>query len=200
MFSFKEKSIQGIIFLLVVLICVIPIGCYFSVFNEKSLSTSDWSNFATFFSAFISLANLAVFIYFSNLVFEYNKKKDKQIEELDKPILVFIKNRKDSYKISNIGRGPALNVSVKVIKDEPTSSLGYMCYSINVNQEIELPKSDNTLILVANYTDIMGNDFFSSMKNDVMICVIQRGDKNQELRHKDAIKEAQEEVNYTPIN
>lgn len=196
---FKENLILSVISLLVFLICISSIGFYFYKFSEISLVTSDWSNFATYFSAFISLANLMVFIYFSILVFDYNKKKDKQIEALDKPILAFVKYDSDKYKVTNIGRGPALNLRVKVIKNKIESSFGYICYSLKVNEDLELPNSNDTVKLFAEYMDVMGNKFLSHMNNDTMICVIQYGEKKQELSNADVIKEAQVEVRFNPI-
>lgn len=165
--------------LIAIVIIFVPIGFYYCTFSVKSNQTSDWSNFATFFAAFISLANLFVFIYFSELIYKYNLKRDelieekeKQIEALEKPILAFSKTQESIYEVTNIGRGAALNVKVlvKLKEDENKDgwSWGYICYSLYVHQTLPLLNTINCVEICAKYTDIFGNQFISYMKDDYL--------------------------------
>lgn len=175
--TLKNKPILILAFLTIIIVA--PIIIYFLTFSIKSKQTSDWSNFATFFAAFVSLANLFVFIYFSELIYKYNLKKDEQIEEkekqieaLEKPILAFSKTKESIYEVTNIGRGAALNVKVlvKLKEDENKDdwSWGYICYSLHVHQTLLLPNTINCLEICAKYTDIFGNQFISYMKDDYL--------------------------------
>lgn len=172
---FKSKWIL----ILSIFVIMIPIAFYVKTFTIQSKQTSDWSNFATFLAVFISLANLFVFIYFSELIYNYNLKKDelieekeKQIEALERPILSFNKTEKSIYEITNIGRGAALNVKVlvklKIDKNKHGWSWGYICYSLYIHQNLSLPNTIDCLEICAKYTDIFGNQFVSYMKDDYL--------------------------------
>jgi hypothetical protein len=59
-----------------------------------------------------TFVNLCVFIYFTILVYNYNKSKDR-IDFLRQVPLISIEQKYDSnYYIKNVGSGPALNVRI----------------------------------------------------------------------------------------
>lgn len=60
----------------------------------------------------ISVINLLVFIYFTILVYKYNKTKDNIDFLRQVPLISIEQNENHKYFIKNVGSGPALNIRI----------------------------------------------------------------------------------------
>lgn len=86
--------------------------------NSTSGSPSSWSEFAAYFTAFLTLGNLLLFGFFTFEIHRYNSQRDdeaKRINDvLSRPILSFkIAKPAQHYAIENLGKGSASNVIIK---------------------------------------------------------------------------------------
>lgn len=146
----------------------VPIIVYLCNFYSQSISndSSNWSDFATYFTGFISLANLIVFILLTKEIHAYNLKKDEQVSKQDKPIISFkLDTGSRKYFAENVGKGTALNVIICGNLKEDIWNEAYHYYSFSPNTEKEVKVNLNNALL-AKYTDIFGTEYISYMDSD----------------------------------
>lgn len=152
---------------------------YFYNFHDNlSNNSADWSNFSTFISLGVTIANLIVFIFFTIKIQEYNANRDKAVdiamaeqqkrdEIVNKPILVFAKlDNPNYYNVQNLGVGPALNVLISSNIKNDEWEKHFIYYSIPKDGKIGLKFSSGSNALLAEYTDILGVKYHSFMVND----------------------------------
>ncbi|HUC81765.1 MAG TPA: hypothetical protein VMR70_12670 [Flavisolibacter sp.] len=155
---------------------IVGIAILIYVWNFKSGSISDdtsmWGAFSDYLNAFISLANLAVFVWFSLLVFKYNEDKDIQNESfqraIERPILVFRSTVTDNdnnekWAVVNIGNGAALNLRAAESQFRTISWVLPVtkCYSLAKDEKLELDWLKSANVICATYEDIFGNKYVS---------------------------------------
>lgn len=169
----KSKTILYILITIVTI--VIPIFIFSIQFHDQifSSNTSRWSEFATYLSSFISLANLMIFIFLSKEIHDYNLKRDEQLSKLEKPILSFYRNTVSStdYFVENIGKGAAINVIINCSLNESEKSWNesFIYYSFSQNQKQIVSNKTPTNALMAIYSDIYGTIYTSFMENDKLV-------------------------------
>lgn len=127
-------------------------------------------NYINFSNLIIAIINLFVFIYFTKLVYDYNKKKDK-INFLRQVPLISIEQKDDyNYYIKNVGSGPAINIRILSEPDFDNKTwnkneIGYSLFGDST--EIELNSFDKSAYLIF-YSDIHQKKYFSYMKNNIL--------------------------------
>lgn len=146
-----------------------------------STSTIDHLNLV------LSFLNLGVFIYFTILVYFYNKSKDR-IDFLRQVPLISIEQNEDSnYYIKNVGSGPAINIRILSEPDFENrtwqkNEIGYSLFGNST--EIELNTFDKSAYLII-YSDIHQKEYYSYMKNNILhfgsIKEIKSDDKTQKI-------------------
>ena len=161
-------SIWAIIAITFVIAIIIPFSLYFSFFNGKlSSKTIEWSNFATFWSAFISIGNIAAVIYLARYFQKYELERNIIIE---RPI-ISIHLKQNSYEIANVGKGAALNIIIYCAGGSDYSINKFTekrtCYSLKVHDAFTKEWLNGELIIV-EYNDIFNEKYYSMMRNDVL--------------------------------
>ena len=127
-------------------------------------------NYINLSNLIIAIINLFVFIYFTKLVYDYNKKKDK-IDFLRQVPLISIEQKDDyNYYIKNVGSGPAINIRILSEPDFDNKTwnkneIGYSLFGDST--EIELSTFDKSVYLIL-YSDIHQKNYFSYMKNNIL--------------------------------
>jgi hypothetical protein len=113
----------------------------------------------------LTIVNLLVFVFFTKLIYDYNKHKD-QIDFLRQvPLISIEQNDNHSYFIRNVGSGPALNIRIlsKPNFEDKVWELNEIGFSLFGNSsEIELNSFDKSAYLIL-YNDIHKKDYFSFM-------------------------------------
>lgn len=115
-----------------------------------------------FWNLIISVINLFVFIYFTKLVYDYNKTKDKIDFLRQVPLISIEQNGNHKYFIKNVGSGPALNIrilSIPNFEDEvwELNEIGFCLFGNS--SEIELNSFDKSAYLIL-YNDIHKKKIF----------------------------------------
>ena len=123
--------------------------------------TMDWN-------LIISLINLLVFFYFTKLVYDYNKTKDKIDFLRQVPLISIEQNENHKYFIKNVGSGPALNVRILSspnFEDKvwELNEIGFCLFGSS--SEIELNSFDKSAYLIL-YNDIHKKKYFSYMTDN----------------------------------
>ena len=98
-----------------------------------------------FWNLIISIINLLVFVYFTKLVYDYNKNKDKIDFLRQVPLISIEQDDNHNYFIKNVGSGPAINVRILSQPDFENKTWGKneIGYSLFGNStEIELNTFD----------------------------------------------------------
>jgi hypothetical protein len=147
---------------------IIPIIFYVCMFYSQPISTdsSNWSDFATYLTGFVSTANLLVFILLTREIHAYNLNKDEQNSKQDKPIISFkLQPGSKKYFAENVGKGTALNVIICGNLGDNKWLEAYHYYSFSPNAEKEVKVNMNNALL-AKYTDIFGTEYISFMDGD----------------------------------
>lgn len=165
-------------------IIIIPLVVYFFKFSGATISNkpSDWGEFATYFTAFVSLANLVMFIYFTRLVYEYSLTRDELLNDLERPVISFSKlTHHDRYDIENVGKGTAINIDVKSHLDERKSSWGQkrVTYSFQSGQSKTMNWTTGCNALCATYQDIFGKEYVSYFEDDKLIFIDLSNEKSK---------------------
>lgn len=143
-------------------------------------------NTINFWNLVIAIINLLVFIYFTKLVYEYNKKKDK-IDFLRQVPLISIEQKDDyNYYIKNVGSGPAINIRILSEPDFDNKTwnkneIGYSLFGDST--EIELSTFDKSVYLIL-YSDIHQKSYFSYMKNNILTFGSLEESKSNDKIHK----------------
>ncbi|MGH2667159.1 hypothetical protein [Flavobacterium sp.] len=134
----------------------------------------------------LTFVNLCVFIYFTKLVYDYNKSKDK-IDFLRQVPLVSIEQKDDcNYYIKNVGSGPAINIRILSEPDFENrtwnkNEIGYSLFGDST--EIELNPFDKSAYLIL-YSDIHQKNYFSYMKNNILSFGSLEDSKSNDKIHK----------------
>lgn len=187
----KVTVIAIIVIIAAIYIILVPVIFYSVYFAKSGFSSniSDWANFSTYWSAFISLANLILFgtlTYFihsferSRHAEEMKRQEDNKKREqiLDRPVLVFSKQRNENYyDIKNVGKGVAMEPVVKskytIDSEEHIDGVNvrswetqYIIYPLMAGFELSLEKAGKTPSLCAVYKDIFGKKYFTMIEND----------------------------------
>lgn len=145
---------------------------YFINFNGTlSGKSSDWSNFASFISPFIALANLIIIAWLSIQVYKYNKEKDTAAnafqKTIEKPILTFRKSKNNQlgniWEVCNIGKGAAINLR---IADSKVGNKAWItpvkkCYSLGSGEKLILEWLPFANIICVTYEDVFENKYVS---------------------------------------
>lgn len=123
-----------------------------------------------FWNLIISVINLFVFIYFTKLVYDYNKTKDKIDFLRQVPLISIEQNGNHKYFIKNVGSGPALNIrilSIPNFEDEvwELNEIGFCLFGNS--SEIELNSFDKSAYLIL-YNDIHKKKYFSYMTDNTL--------------------------------
>ena len=113
----------------------------------------------------IAIINLLVFVFFTKLIYDYNKHKN-QIDFLRQvPLISIEQNDNHTYFIKDVGSGPAFNIR---ILSEPNFEdkiweLNEIGFSLFGNSsEMKLNPFDKSAYLVL-YNDIHKKEYFSFM-------------------------------------
>jgi|GEM_PF-7134584 len=117
-----------------------------------------------------TFVNLCVFIYFTILVYNYNKSKDRIDFLRQVPLISIEQNYNSNYYIKNVGSGPALNVRILSQPDFENKTwrkneIGYSLFGDST--EIELNTFDKSAYLIL-YSDIHQKKYFSYMNNNIL--------------------------------
>src|SRR5450755_580459 len=98
----------------------ILISCYFYSYNVGfaiSSKTSEWADFATYFSAIIGFVSFFLIGFLTFLAFDFNKRSANAANEMEilmaKPLIAFPLFREGGHTVENIGNGAAINIVVK---------------------------------------------------------------------------------------
>lgn len=164
-------KLKNTIYLTILISIIFPIGIFILNFYTQNFSNenSEWADFSTYLSGFISLANFIIFIFLTKEIHNYNLKRDDQLSKLEKPILSFrrINSSNKNYYVENIGKGAAINVIISgsLNLNEKKWSESYKYYSFSSNSEREICVQNNNA-LIAKYKDIYGTEYISFMDND----------------------------------
>ena len=142
------------LYAIVAVFIILPVIAYLINFYSQSISqeSTHWSDFATYFAVFISIANLIVFILLTKEIHAYNLKKDEQLAKLEKPIISFrLQPGSTKYFAENVGRGTALNVIICGDLQQYNWGEAYLYYSFSANSEKEIQgiKNNNALLAKA---------------------------------------------------
>ena len=122
---------------------VITLLYYWFHFHQSGISnqTTKWADFAIFLGVVIAYMNLLVFATLTYLLLIYNARNDghKEYQETvrEKPIIIFSYKHSDKcYSIQNIGKGAALNVTIKSDFDNGKWQYGYIWNSLSAKSEL----------------------------------------------------------------
>lgn len=166
----SKQPLATIIFISSIVAIIIPFIIYFTSFKGgPSNSSQEWANFSTFWVSFISLANTIAILY---LTYYFQKYESDRNSILERPIIsISQKEDRTSYKISNVGKGSALNIkaycSIKADYDNNFFTEKRICYSLTSNESFDRSWLNGHLIII-EYTDIFNNKFYSMMENDTL--------------------------------
>lgn len=173
----------------VYLIIIIPTIIYFVYFiaigKELSNATSDWGGFGGYISLFVAMANLYVFYKFTALIYDYNKKRDEQIDKftraIERPILAFKdfneKSRPPDWKMQNVGKGAAMNVRIGIAHSPSIKNVQLIFPSYWVNHFtlagssdwIQISTSgDYNQLIIALYEDVEGEEYISLVSHETI--------------------------------
>jgi len=170
---------------LIMLVCLLYTVLFVCKFASCQLSNdpTDWANTANYFNLLVSVSNMIVFVGLSLLVYQYNVKKDRNDaafqSALAKPILVFSSQNEDlnadgtrdmTWKLKNIGNGPALNMWVTYKKKRkgdwelPVAK----CYSLAKDDTLTLDRTwiNGPDVIVVLYKDTFGNGYGTVVIDD----------------------------------
>lgn len=161
---------------------VVPLLFYTNKFSKGVMSDypSDWAAFSNYMSLFVSFTSFLIISLLTYMLYRYNKKRDWEITEaknefsrkeeiLERPVIVFRKFQSHSYyTLCNIGKGAALNISIKSCKKELGTHWEFChnSYSISSTEEIQMIWTNSCIAIAAEYSDIFGNKYGSFMDND----------------------------------
>jgi len=126
----------------------------------------------SFWSAYTSYCSVIIMAYLSFAIYTYNKRKDVEKEKMEKilerPIIVFNKTKSTEYYwIKNIGKGAALNITVKShLREDKIWVIAHKCYSLGCNEELEMTWTVNCNAIGTQYFDVFHNEYCSYMDND----------------------------------
>jgi hypothetical protein len=175
--SKKVLFIIIVVLLVVVIASFLPFLIYFK--NQSfSKSINDWADAATWFSLFISIITTCFLGYLSWRIHE--KENDTQnkslglLRSIEKPVLAFYceKDQRpdniDRWFLKNIGKGPALNISICHFSLEfrEWSKELVDCYSMGTEEEpLELVwvADIKCFAVLAFYQDTISTDFYCSL-------------------------------------
>jgi hypothetical protein len=146
--------------------------------NNWSHDPGDWGTLGDFFNPFIAISNLIVFVIFSRLVYNYNVRKDEELNAfqhtLERPIIVAISKllptRNEEWLIKNIGKGAAMNLKIIKLRNrseqwEPPVA---KCYSLSSSDE-PIPMDFFSIgldVICIIYEDIFGSQYVSLAADD----------------------------------
>ena len=183
-----RKIKLGAVFIFPVIALLTGIGFYIFKFHSGNFSDNpqDWGSFGTYVTMLSNLSNLSVVIFFSYLVFQYNKRNNKESSirdaefkkfqrDLAKPLLVFKTVTIDSeekWQILNIGNGAALNLLVgyKSKWDEEWIGPIVKCYSLGKGDSIIIDWFEKGPdVIGVHYMDIFEFEFISFVANDTSV-------------------------------
>jgi hypothetical protein len=145
------------------LVLLLPTAYYFITFgkNGRSKDQEEWANFASFISAFASISSLLIVYIISrqaNKIAERSHEENRLYQQEnsilqdanERPILylnLHFAEGQDHWKISNVGRGPALNVKLHITFSK------FMGIEIKAQQLIRcyaIPGSHGNLVVECN--------------------------------------------------
>lgn len=166
----KSKLIIG----LILSICIVaPILIFIFKFSQNSISSSpsSWSEFATYYTAFLTLGNLLLFAFLSLEIHRYNLQKDNETKRINdiysRPILSFkLATPARHYAIDNLGKGAALNVVVRSHFENGEWQNARIYYGIKEGDSLILDWTFGANKIAAGYSDVFGREFISFMDND----------------------------------
>jgi hypothetical protein len=162
--------------ILAILVIVVGLTAYSFHFSSRSISgdTRDWSYFSTYINPFVTLANLTIFIWFSNLVFTYNSKKDSQEalfkKVIERPVLIFTNAgvENEIWVVKNIGKGAALNL--KIFESSGRSDKWKIpvtkCYSLGSGETLKLDWLSYANIIGVLYEDVFSTKYIAIGADD----------------------------------
>lgn len=117
----KRKSTSKILLIISLSLVAIPIFFYLLIFGSHGLSRDQeqWSHFATYITAFASIANLIVVYGIAReaqVLSEQGQEESRIFKEANEKPVIYLSQRIDStaWFISNIGRGAALNLRIGI--------------------------------------------------------------------------------------
>jgi hypothetical protein len=143
--------------------------------------------------ACIQACGVIVASFLSVLVYQLNRRKNKDEARLQKPVINVHNFEGVGYVILNMGKGPALNVRFAESNGANWEE-AFIGYSLPVNTYFPTKKffMHNAAIAVA-YNDLLGNDYLMIARSDTST-IHQRGEKGFD---KAAFKHLHTEPNRT---
>ena len=188
------KNIRLLVIIVICVFTILPVVVYIISFGSNGISdkSNNWANLSTFISGFLTLANLIIFSILTVSIQEYTLKKDTESKRIAKiinrPLLSFVKESENAfYSIENIGNGSALNIVLRGHFHQHKWQQAYLFYSLVSGSTKPLKWTKGCNKLMANYSDVFGNEFISFMDGDTLRVI----DCKDEKSIKDFAKEYQ---------
>ena len=135
--------------------------------------------------------NLEIFIIIAILVYSADRKRHREssklVEDLNKPIIGFIMNKKEDdekYRIVNYGKGPAFNI-VAAFKDKNEGKLDadwrehYLCYSLKENEDRLLKWKKGGHMWIVRFNDLFNHTYCTICQDDKIEIIDLRDNKNE---------------------
>lgn len=186
----KYAKIIAILFLVIIITPLILYWIYYGKLNLSKASFSNWRDFSDYFSLYISIINVGATIILTYLIITQTKKNHQEILNFQKqaelPVLIFFMDEKSTpnYKIKNIGKDSAINVSLFIRSsgnDQNESNLMMPFYSLGSSDEKKSDKINSFNLLALKYFSVYGEEFYSFMKDDIMYHSLNQGDVGKKL-------------------
>lgn len=164
--------------ILLILCCSFIPFIKFFINQPFSKSLSDWADAATWFSLFISIITTCFLGYLSwHIHKNENDTQQKSIDllrSIEKPVLVFYCEKDDRpdnidrWFFKNIGKGPALNVSIChfLLESKEWSKELVDCYSMGTAEkplELIWLADIRCAAILAFYQDSISQEYYCSM-------------------------------------
>ena len=171
---------KNLIIAAIVVLIIISILPFVIIFYRQPLSNNiqDWANAGSWFSLFISAITTIILIYLTWKIHKNEQKRETEnrdlIEKLENPIVVFFSKPAndlddiDKWFIKNIGKGPALNISITHFPLNGSDWVDTIidCYSLGTQESpLQLMWLNKTKVnrLLVFYNDNMSNKIHASI-------------------------------------
>ncbi|MBV4356294.1 hypothetical protein [Pinibacter aurantiacus] len=152
---------------------LVPILFYGYSFTHLSTESSDWANFGSYWSAFIALSNLIVFIILTvrlSKIDQARRDSDSEMQKnLERPVIVFTKIHGEKfYRMKNAGKGSALNIKIQshILQDKWQHHK--LAYSLINGDSLPMSFTYPANAILCTYEDILNTKYHSLMNNDTM--------------------------------
>ncbi len=132
-----------------------------------SKDPTNWANFANYINTFVSVASVLVISALSFLVYAATIQRDemelKYKEVSERPMIIFkVDKETGRWKIVNLGKGPAFNLTVAFSKDRINWLYPVQCYSLEPGKELVLYWSIAANVWRAVYHDVFKDNTYTS--------------------------------------